>query len=136
MMKTVVAISALIEAATGLALLAIPELVGRVLLNTALSDSGMVVARLAGIALLSLGLGCWPRHRQASRSAVRGLFTYNLLAAAYLGFLRGTGVYVSELLWPVVALHGLFALILAYPAYESFVSRQRPTIAHAGQWRW
>lgn len=136
MTKTVVAISALIEAVTGLALLAMPGLVGQVLLNTVLSDSGMAVARLAGIALLSLGMACWPRHRQASRSAVRGLFTYNLLASAYLGFLRGSGIYVSELLWPVVVLHGLLALLLAYPAIASLAGRPRATIAHAGQWRW
>jgi drug/metabolite transporter (DMT)-like permease len=112
-----VMVSAAIEVATGAALIAVPALVGRVLLDADLSDSGVAVARLTGIALLCLGLACWP-----AQPAIRALFTYNLLAAVYLGYLRVGGGFVSYLLWPACALHAVIALLLARPGYESVLS--------------
>ena len=110
-------VSAAIEAATGLALIAVPELVARVLLGAGLSDSGMAVGRLAGCALLSLALACWPTADGTTPSAVRALFAYNLLAALYLGYLRVSGEFVALLLWPACALHAGLALLFARPAY-------------------
>ena len=110
-------VSAVIEAATGIVPIAIPELVARVLLGSGLSDSGMAVGRLAGCALLSLG---WPAGRQPialTPSAVWALFAYNLLAALYLGYLRASGEFVAFLLWPACALHAGLALLFARPAY-------------------
>ena len=52
--ETVAMVSAAIEAATGVALIAVPDLVARVLLGTELSGSGIAVARVAGFGLLSL----------------------------------------------------------------------------------
>lgn len=116
--STWVKLSAAIEAATGVALIAVPGFVAQVLLGAGLSDSGIAVARVAGIGLLSLGLACWPSADAATRSAIRALFTYNLLAALYLGYLRIGGSFVSYLLWPACAVHGVLALLLANPAYE------------------
>jgi len=110
-------VSAAIEAATGIALLAVPELVARVLLGAGLSDSGIAVGRVAGFALLSLGLACWPTADDATPSAVYALFAYNLLAAFYLGYLRVSGEFVAFLLWPACALHAVLALLFARPAY-------------------
>ncbi len=112
-----VMLSAAIEAATGLALLAAPDLVARLLLGDGLSASGIAVARLTGVALLCLGLAGWPTARDATPSAVRALFAYNLLAALYLGYLRVGGGFVSFLLWPACALHALLAFGLAWTAY-------------------
>jgi len=109
-------VSAAIEAATGIALIAVPELVGRVLLGVGLSDSGIAIGRVAGFALLSLGLACWPTADDATPSAVRALFTYNLLGALYLGYLRASGEFVAFLLWPACALHAVLAVLLARPA--------------------
>jgi len=114
--KLLTAVSAAIEAATGIALIAVPELVARVLLGVALSDSGVAVGRLAGFALLSLGLACRPTADGATPSAVRALFAYNLLAALYLGYLRVSGEFVAFLLWPACALHAGLALLFARPA--------------------
>jgi len=114
--KLITTVSAAIEAATGIALIAVPELVGRVLLGVGLSDSGIAVGRVAGFALLSLGLACWPTADDATPSAVRALFTYNLLGAVYLGYLRASGEFVAFLLWPACALHAVLALLLARPA--------------------
>ena len=110
-------VSAVIEAVTGIALLAVPEVVARVLLGAGLSDSGIAVGRVAGFALLSLGLACWPTADDATPSAVRALFAYNLLAALYLGYLRVSGEFVAFLLWPACALHAVLAVLFARPAY-------------------
>jgi hypothetical protein len=106
-------LSAAIEAATGLGLIAVPNLVARLLLGADLADSGIAVARLTGIALVCLALACWPSGTEATPPAGRALFTYNLLAALYLGYLRVGGGFVGYLLWPAFVLHAVLAVLLA-----------------------
>ena len=107
-----------IEAATGVALIATPDLVVRVLLGAGLSGAGIAVARVGGFGLLSLGLACWPGADDAAQHPIRALFIYNLLAALYLGYLRVGGGFVSYLLWPACALHAVLAILFARPAYQ------------------
>ena len=116
--RTVVSLSAAIEVATGVALIADPDFVARLLLGVGLSNTGIAVGRLAGLGLLSLGLACRPGGDDASPQALVALFIYNLLAALYLGYLRVGAGFVSYLLWPACVLHALLALLLARPAYE------------------
>ena len=52
--------AAVAEAATGLALLIVPSLVGQLLLGEELTGIAVFVARVAGIALIGLGAACWP----------------------------------------------------------------------------
>lgn len=118
--RTLESLSSAIEIATGLALLVVPELVARVLLGAGLSDGGIAVARLAGCGLLALGLACWPGRIEPASQATRALFTYNLLAGLYLGYLRAGGGFVSFLLWPACVLHVVLAILLARPAYRTF----------------
>jgi hypothetical protein len=118
--RTTMMLSSAIEIATGIALIAIPDLVARVLLGTGLSASGIAVARLAGCGLLALGLSCWPTADHVTPQATRALFAYNLLAGLYLGYLRVDGSFASFLLWPASALHVVLAMLLARPALESF----------------
>lgn len=103
-------VTALIEVGAGLALLAMPSLAASVLVGAPLdSPVSLVVARITGAALLSLGIACWLARDDAGGRTVRGLvaamLVYNLGAAAVLmharlGFgLNGMG------LWPVVLMH-------------------------------
>jgi len=101
-------LSAAVEAGTGVALMVVPGFVVRVVLGYALPDSGVAVARLAGVGLLSLGMACWPGRSGISPSTVTALFTYNLLAAVYLGYLKVGAC----------AVHALFVVLLARPAYD------------------
>jgi hypothetical protein len=116
--RMLAALSSAIEAATGVALIADPTFVVRVLLGAGLSGAGIAVGRAGGLGLLSLGLACWPGGDDATAQATRALFTYNLLAAVYLGYLRVGGGFDSYLLWPACALHALLAVLLARPVYE------------------
>ena len=119
--RTLEWISSAIEIATGLALIAVPEIVGRVLLATSFVESATAVARLTGCGLLSLGLACLPGDDPTPK-ATRALFVYNLLAGLYLGYLRFGGGFTGLLLLPASALHVLFAILLVRPAFAT-VSR-------------
>ncbi|MGE5203539.1 MAG: hypothetical protein ACM3O6_15890 [Acidobacteriota bacterium] len=59
-MKNVLIVEAVGEVATGLALLIVPSLVGRLLLGEDLTGIAIPVARVAGIGLIALGIACWP----------------------------------------------------------------------------
>lgn len=115
--RRLMTLSAAIEAATGLSLIAFPGVVGRLLLGAGLADNGIAVARLTGIALLCLGLACWPSGDDVPQPTVRALFSYNLLVALYFGYLRIGGGFVSYLLLPVLVVHALLAFLLLRPAH-------------------
>jgi len=55
-MSRVLGFAAVAEAATGLALLVVPSLIGQVLLGQRLAGAAIRVARVTGIALIALGL--------------------------------------------------------------------------------
>ena len=112
-MKLLLTLTAVLEAATGLALLVVPALVGRLLLGADLSGVAVVVGRVAGIALLSLGIACWPgRDTTGNKSpALWGMLTYNALATLIFFYLILGGQFVGPLLWPAAILHGALAVL-------------------------
>jgi len=87
----------------------------RLLLGADISEGGMLVGRFFGIALLGLGLACWPARLCATSDspAFRAMLVYNLLIALYLAYL-GTGGHLGVLLWPVVVFHAVVALLLVW----------------------
>ena len=108
------AIASIAEAATGLALLVVPSLVGRLLLGAELSGVSIPVARVTGIALIALAVACWP-----GCTSLCGMLTYNALAALYFLYLAIRGHWVGPLLWPAVALHAVLAILLARAWYKA-----------------
>jgi hypothetical protein len=110
--KMLLALGAILEAVTGLALIFQPALVVQLLLGEGLSPAGLALGRVAGFGLLSLGLACWPRAG-AALSALRAMLTYNLLATVYLAYLRLDGALVGRLLLPTIVLHAVLALLFA-----------------------
>jgi hypothetical protein len=110
-MKTMLlAIAAIGEAATGLILLAYPPVVVRLLFGAEIAGAGLVMSRMAGIALMALGLACWP-SKAPIRMARLGMATYSLLAAVYLLYLGIRGEWVGTLLWPAVVLHAVLGAV-------------------------
>jgi hypothetical protein len=108
MNKLLLAFTALAEAATGFALLVIPSLVGKLLLGAEPTSVALPLARVLGIALIALGIACWPGW-----TAACGMLTYSALATAFLAYIGIRGVWVGPLLWPAVVLHSILTALLA-----------------------
>jgi hypothetical protein len=113
-MRAVLVLAAVGEATTGLALLIVPSLVGRLLLGEELTGIAIPVARVAGIALIALGVACWPgsdADRSPSR-ALRAMLCYSLFTTLYLAYLGIGGERVGRLLWLAVAIHAILTTLL------------------------
>ena len=113
-MNKLLSLSAIIEAATGVALIAVPALVVRLLLGAEISGASMPLGRVAGAALLALGVACWLARDDTQSRAARGLVVamlmYNIAATAVLAFADiGLGLH-GVVLWPAVALHAAMAI--------------------------
>jgi hypothetical protein len=107
-MKRVLIFAAVGEAGTGLALLIVPSLVGRFLLGEELTGTAIPVARVAGIALIALGVACWPGPPRV------GMLTYSAAVTLYLAYLGLAGGLTGILLWPAVVLHVILTALLAW----------------------
>src|SRR6266481_980013 len=109
-MSRLLKLTAIIETATGLGLMATPSVVVRMLLGSPLDTSAAVIlARVAGAALLALGVACWLARDDTQRRTARGLVVamlmYNIAATAVLAF-AGIGLGLHGVaLWPAVVLH-------------------------------
>jgi hypothetical protein len=105
--------AAVAEAATGLALLIVPALVGRLLLGEELVGVAIPVARVLGIALVALGVACWPGTPRV------GMLAYSASATLYLAWLGFAGGFSGPLLWPAVVLHAILTILLARDSFRS-----------------
>jgi hypothetical protein len=106
-MKSALTFAAIAEAATGLALLIVPSFVGQLLLGEQLTGVAVPVARVAGIALIALGIACWPGP------PLVGMLSYSALITVYLAYLGVAGGFAGVLLWPAVVVHAILTALLA-----------------------
>lgn len=105
-MKSALTFAAIAEAFTGLALLIVPSLVSQLLLGEQLSGAAVPIARIAGIALIALGVACWPGP------PLVGMLAYNAAVTLYLAYLGFAGDLSGVFLWPVVVLHMIITAFL------------------------
>jgi hypothetical protein len=105
--KNVLVLAAVSEIATGAVLLLAPSLVGRLLFGMELVGVASTVARVAGIALIGLGVACWPG------TPLLGMVTYSVMAALYLSFVGFSSGASGPLLWPAVIAHCVLAALLS-----------------------
>jgi hypothetical protein len=106
-MKNALPFAAVAEVATGLALVIVPSLVGQWLLGQQLTGVAIPVARVAGIALIALGIACSPGP------PLLGMFIYSGAVTLYLAYLGYAGGLGGVLLWPAAALHLILTALLA-----------------------
>jgi hypothetical protein len=113
--KQLFLVTAATEAATGLALLLSPSLVATLLLGASLdAPAALAVSRVAGAALLALGVACWlARNDGKSRGAVAlvtAMSLYNVTTVSILAY-AGISAGLSGIgLWPAVLLHMALAV--------------------------
>jgi len=113
-MKALLTMMAVLEATVGLGLLVSPALPVSILLGAPLDTPvGLSVGRVAGAALVALGIACW-RVRQDGRSrsamgVVTSMMFYNVLVVAILLYaqlglgVKGIGVRPAVFLHVVLA---------------------------------
>ena len=114
-MKPLLVTSAIIEIAAGIAFMAVPALVVTVLLGPGLDSPAVsAMSRLAGAALLSLGVCCWFGSRDAPSRAVVGiviaLLIYNIAAVVLIVSLRYYANMTGVGLVPAGAFHAVLAV--------------------------
>ena len=106
-MRMLLVVTAAAEALTGLVLTIAPSLVIRLLFGADASGVTLAIGRLTGIALLGLGIACWPVRVATVEQApaLRAMSTYNVLATLYFVTLGLRGQWVGPLLWPAAIAH-------------------------------
>lgn len=115
-MKPVLIVAAVGEVATGVALLIVPSLIGQLLLGEELSGVAVIVARVTGIALVALGIACWPGTPPFA------MLVYSIAITVFLAYVALVGSAKGVLLWPVVVLHAVMTVLLA----RSWLATRRP----------
>jgi len=113
-MKQLLTATAAIEVGAGLALLVAPTAVVQLLLGADISGAAIPLGRVAGAALLALGVACWLARGDARCRATGGLVTamslYNLGAVVVLGAAGIQSQTAGIVLWPAVLLHAAMAV--------------------------
>jgi hypothetical protein len=109
-MKKLLFIMGIVEGGTGLLLVALPTFVATILLGSPLDTPvSLTVMRVAGVAVLALGVACFLARNdggsRAARGLVNGMLVYNAGVVAALLY-AGLGLGLSCIgLWLVVLIH-------------------------------
>jgi hypothetical protein len=112
----ILVLAAVAEAATGLALLLVPSLVGQLLLGAELAGVAATVARVTGIALIALSVACWPG------TPLLGMLIYSAAVTLYFAYLGLSGTS-AVLLWPAAVLHLVLTALLGRAYFSGRTSR-------------
>jgi hypothetical protein len=105
-MKKVLILAAISEASAGLVLLIVPSLVAQLLFGGELTGAAIPIGRVTGIALIALGIACWPGPPAA------GMLFYSIVATLYLAYLGFVGGSTGVLLWPATLVHFVLSVLL------------------------
>jgi hypothetical protein len=116
-LKNLLRISSAAEAITGFAAIIIPSRVIQLLFGVEVSGVAPTISRLAGIALLSLGIACWPGEH--FMPALRAMSLYNLLVAIFFIYIGLCSSFVGILLWPAGIFHFGIAVLLIWRLFNS-----------------
>jgi hypothetical protein len=107
MIKSFLTYTSIIEALTGVALIAVPATAAKLLLQSELSGSlEIILAMVGGAAIFSLAIGCWlARQLKDAGIIVKALLFYNFSVASILLYgALGLG-FKGPALWGVIIFH-------------------------------
>jgi hypothetical protein len=106
-------VSAIIEVATGCALLTVPSDIIQALVGSRSDQAGWIVGRVLGGALLALGVAAmFPPGQSPEGGVALGFAIYNASTTVILGVAGVAGAADGWLLWPVVGIHGILTVAL------------------------
>ncbi|HEX3601119.1 MAG TPA: hypothetical protein VHU84_13300 [Lacipirellulaceae bacterium] len=88
-------------------MLIVPSFIGRLLFGEEFAGVAVCIARVTGIALIALGVACWPRC-----TALCDMLVYSAAVTLYLAFVGFAGNFARILLWPVVVVHLILTALL------------------------
>ena len=108
-----------LEVLTALGLVFAPSLLSRLLFGSDLNAAGEATGRIAGLVMVGLAAGCWPRSAGPRPHALAPLMALSWLAAAFLIATGLIGASVGVLLWPAAALHVILGVLLTRAWAES-----------------
>ena len=120
MKKYVLALAALAEAGTGMILVAYPPIVVRLLFGAETGGAGLIMSRIAGIALIGLGVACWPGNPDVQQ--LYGMLAYSTLAMLYLIRICIQDAPSGLLLWPAVGAHVILVALLVFARFRDKTS--------------
>jgi hypothetical protein len=110
-------VAAIAESLVGLAFLLAPGITTALLLGAEPDSAGLMIGRVAGVALLSLGIACWGSRAGAGGAArvgtLRAITLYNAGAGLLLVIFAVTGKAGGAVVWTVGVLHMGFAAAFA-----------------------
>jgi len=107
-------VTAIVEVGTGLFLLLLPSVPLELLLGVGqAAPETLFIARVAGAALLALGVASWmgrsDKHGPAQIGLLLGILIYDAAAAVLLAYAALFLSLVGIALWPAVVLHTALA---------------------------
>jgi hypothetical protein len=112
--KYLLIVTALGEGVTGVALLAAPAVVFLLLLGVeSAAPEALVVSRVAGGALMAIGVACWLARNDrgpAQRGVLTGVLIYDVTAAALLTYSGSSLGMTGVALWTAVVVHTVMAV--------------------------
>jgi hypothetical protein len=107
--RSLLMIAAVVETLTGLAFLISPSAASAFLFGSDPNDIGQMIGRVAGVALLALGISCWGASRdpggRARATMVGAITLYNAGGGVLIALFAATGHASSPVAWVVAALH-------------------------------
>lgn len=110
-------VAGVVECLAGLAFFLSPGLTTALLLGAEPNAVGLVIGRVAGAALVSLGIACWCARADAGGAArmgtLRAITLYNAGAGLMLVVFAATGEAGGAVVWTVGVLHLSFAVAFA-----------------------
>ena len=113
-MKSLLTVFALVEVSAGVILAISPLVLTRSLFGTELEfPTAIIAGRVAGVALLSLVIGCWVARNDArslaAKGLVAGMLLYNAGIVALLLHAGRVSSLTGVLLWPAIVVHAALA---------------------------
>ena len=111
--KSLLIVTALAEGGTGIALLVVPSVIVELLLGAGLSSpQSFVLGRIAGAALVSIGVACWLARRADAvvTGLVAGMLIYNVAVPVLLIYAAMADGMQGVALWPASILHVMLAV--------------------------